>query len=227
MVSAAEAPPPPPVAPAPDQSAWEQQRRAALAKARRQAERMRVARRAFLALALASGGSVLLFAIVHSVGGGFRATPKVEVQESLEVVQFRYQGVDDRNRAFEITGARAFGGVDEDAPIRLEQPLFRNDVGQHISAPAGLYDRSAHVLQLSGGFSFRNEDYVFSGPTAQIDTQANIVKGSDGVEGEGPLGKVRADAYEFDANTGRARFQGRVRGRINTSAVGERRTSAP
>jgi lipopolysaccharide export system protein LptC len=229
MVRTVDLPPSAPGAPAaPELTAWEQDRRAALAKARRQSARMRLAKRGFLALALASGGSVLVFAAIHSFGDGFRSTPKVQVEDSLEVVEFRYQGVDDQNREFEITGARAFGGVDDAAPIRLEQPTFRNDAGQQISAPAGLYDRAGHVLQLSGGFTFRDKDYVFSGPTAAIDTQRNIVRGAEGMEGEGPLGKVRADAYEFDANTGNARFTGNVRGRLNMTERKEPRgTQAP
>lgn len=183
-----------------------------LAQARRQASRMRFARRAFLALAALSGGSVLVFAVLHSMSQGFIRTPVIQTQDTIELLNARFIGRDDSGQEYVIVAERAERGPAQDAPVQLTNPRFENAQKQRMEAPQGVYDSANQRLELTGGFTFLDGSYVFTGPSALVKTDLGLVSGTEGVQGKGPLGAVRADAYEFHSRDGRLFLRGDVRG---------------
>jgi len=199
-----------------DLHTWQAERSVSLAEARKEAARMRMARRGFILLAAVSGGSVLVFALAHSLSQGFIRTPMIRTEDSIQLIEPRFIGRDDSGAEFVILADKAERAPDEDAPVALTNPRFENNRKQTIEAPAGVYDSANQRLELSGGFVFLDEDYRFTGPTAQIATDTGVVSGAEGVRGEGPLGKVRAEAYEFHSRDGRVFLRGDVRGELQS-----------
>lgn len=217
MSTAGLSPPPEPrqAQPPPAEDALEAVRQRSLGRARAEARRIALARKLFIALAALSGGSVLVFAVMHSFSQGFGSPERVRAQEDIELVRPRFMGRDNLGREFVITAQGATRGTDEDAPVRLREPRFLNELTQTIKAPEGRYDAAIHELQLSGGVTFEDDSQNrFTAPVAVIDTQASIVRGSQGVQGDGPLGKVSAEAYEVSTVEGRITLYGNVRGVI-------------
>lgn len=200
-------------------SDWQSDRSLSLSAARQQTERMRLARRGFIALAALSGGSVVVFALAHSLSQGFMRTPTIQAEENIQLVAPRFMGRDDAGQEFVITADKAERGAEQDAPVTLTNPRFENAKKQSIQAPAGLYESTKQRLELRDGFTFQQGDYVFSGPTATVDTGGALVSGAEGVEGYGPLGSVRADAYEFYFREGRVFLRGDVRGVLQSKGV--------
>jgi lipopolysaccharide export system protein LptC len=60
--------------------------------------------------------------------------------------------------------------------------------------------------------------YRFSAPQAVIDTQKGQVTGDQGVQGQGPLGRIAASSYGVYDGGRRMVFKGGVRARIDQPA---------
>ena len=79
----------------------------------------------------------------------------------------------------------------------------------------GAYDAAAHTLELWDGVQFEDRrGNRFSTERTKLDARTNLASGMQSLEGAGPLGSVRADAYEIDANSGHVRMSGKVTGSL-------------
>lgn len=198
-----------------DASAWSQSRHVSMTRARKQARNLRWARTIFIALSALSGGSVIVFAIVHSLTERFATPPKVSTEEAIELVRPKFLGRDAEGREFSVSAEGAVRSFGENGPIALRLPVFENANKQRLTSPVGDYDSAGHRLVLRGGVELNDaHGNRFRSPTAEIDTKENIASGNQGVTGEGPLGSVSAEAYEIFGFEGRIILRGKVRGVI-------------
>lgn len=199
-----------------DPAGWAQSRHLSLARARKQARQLLWARRAFVILSALSGGSVILFAVVHSITERFSVTQRVDSDEAIELVRPRFLGRDSEGREFSVAADSAVRSFGQDGPIALRNPLFENANKQRLGAPEGDYDSGARRLVLRGGVVLKDDrGNRFTSPVAEIDTAANVARGNQGMTGEGPLGTVSAEAYEVFSLEGRFVLRGNVRGVID------------
>lgn len=209
------------LSPAPERGsrAWEPRRQLSLAQARRHTRLMRAFRNGFIALAALSGGSVLAFAVLHSLSQGAVSTAAVRSEEAVELIRPRFIGRDAKGREYSVTAETAIRKLGETSVVELDRPAFQNALGQNLSAPRGEYDSTGRVLSLEGGVVFSDgEGDRFETPSARIDVSLSVVSGEQGLTGGGPLGAVRADAYEIAGEAQRVSLRGNVRGEIKGSS---------
>ena len=115
-----------------------------------------------------------------------------------------------------ITAATAQRQPQNPAIIDLEMPAYRTDFGLTVSAPKGAYDPDTQSVALTGGVVFEDsKGNRFTTPTTTIDAKTNLARGPEPVTGGGPLGSVRADAYEVDTTSGHVRMTGGVSGTLS------------
>lgn len=199
-----------------DPAAWAQSRHVSLSRARNQARNLRWARTAFIALSALSGGSVIVFAVAHSVSQSFTVTQRVDTNEAIELVRPRFLGRDAQGREFSVSAESAVRSFGQEGPVALRNPVFEDASKQRLAAPEGDYDSVGRKLALRGGVVLLDDHgNRFTSPSAEIDTAANIARGDSGVMGEGPLGTVSAQAYEVFSQEGRIVLRGNVRGIID------------
>lgn len=198
-----------------DPAAWAQTRHVSLSRARTQARQLRWARTAFIALSALSGGSVIVFAIVHSITERLSVTQRVEAEEAIALLRPRFLGRDAQGREFSVSAESAVRSAGDEGPIALRKPVFENANKQSLGSPEGDYDNTRNRLVLRGGVVLKDDrGNQFFSPVAEIDTSANVARGNQGMTGEGPLGSVRAEAYEVFNLEGRFVLRGNVRGVI-------------
>lgn len=120
--------------------------------------------------------------------------------DSLNMVNPRFEGIDDKNRPFSITAELASQADEQGRIIALTEP--RADVtltdGAWIAliADAGRYDRDAERLELSGSVSlFHDRGFELHTSRAQIDLAEGVASGDAGVRGHGPAGELMAEGF--------------------------------
>ena len=210
-VAVAEAPLPEASAPAAD--GWGARRRLTLTQARRRTRLIHALRFVFIGLAVASLASVFVYATAHSVAGGFRIERPDAATPEITMLQPRFTGRLSEELSYQLTADQAVRATAEEGPITLQGPVYREETGRLIVAPNGEYDPLAGRIVLTGGVSFSADGVDrFSSSTATIDLENRVVRGETEIVGEGPLGVVRADAYELRDGDGVIVLRGRVSG---------------
>lgn len=127
----------------------------------------------------------------------------------------RYGGTDAHGRPFLVTAERAV--QDQTNPdlvhlARLQADItLTNGTWLSLSAPTGLYRIADQLVELSGGVDvFSDRAYELHSPNARLDLDKAVAEGSNGVEGQGPLGQMRAEQYRFERDEQRLHLIGRV-----------------
>ena len=106
------------------------------------------------------------------------------------------------------------------ALIELDMPALDDGLNGTVTAPRGVFDQDAQHLELfeevvltdAGGNRFVTTH-------ARMFVQENRVVGLQPLEGEGPLGKIRADTYEIQEGGKRLIFRGNVWTEITPSRL--------
>ncbi len=204
--------------PRPDAEAlWAPQRRSTLAQARRRSRFLRTFRWLCILISAGSIALTLGFVAAHSVQKSFGLRDQISAGDALRMVNPRFSGVDSRGE-FMLTASTAVRRSRLSDLVDLEQPYYRGSKGQTITAPRGVYRQDKRTLELLGAVEFKDESgNVFETSYAMIDTTRDVARGDKPVRGAGPLGVVRADAYEIQASGGRVRMSGNVRGTVTGS----------
>lgn len=201
---------------------WEPHRALTLAEARKRSHLVAVLRRAFVGLAGASLASVFVFMALSGPGGGFlglggEARP-------LQVTNPRFTGATASGRAYQITADTAVKETAASPELQLAAPVYRTIEGHTLVAPRGIYDETQERLRMDGGVLFSDASgNRFSSPSMDIDLNGGRIVGTRGVTGAGPLGVVRADAYEIRNSDRALVLHGRVSGQVparNEAAAG-------
>lgn len=168
----------------------------------------------------------LMGALVIALAGFFtlssiqapNALPKV-TQTEIKLVGARFMGRMADGRSFLIGAGSAARSDTDMQQVILTDPILtlggETGAPSRMSARRGIYDEKTRVLRLTGDVRIDNgRGQRIATNDSIIDTRTGKITGQSGISGDGPLGQVRANAYEVDRETGRVIMKGRVKARI-------------
>ena len=184
------------------------------------ARMVRVLRYALPAIAALMIGLVVAWPQLIGSGAGLIAPMLAPEQlNGIDVMRMnnpRYVGRTSDAEPFEVSAASAYLDPAEPDRIHLERVAAdiaiagRRDI--HLLAAAGVYDRDADDVDLSGGIELTTSDgYRFETPSALLNLERGSVLGPEPIAGAGPSGTIAADRFEFRDGGDHLRFMGRVR----------------
>ncbi len=137
-----------------------------------------------------------------------------DVDGAPVMVAPHYQGVDSLDRPFSVT-AKTATQLDANM-VRLDAPVgdITLDHARWVSvrSNAGLLNIPGKVLDLEGDVAMYYEGgYEMRTQTARVDLRRGTAQGNNAVEGQGPLGVLKANAFEVQEQGSRIIFNGDVR----------------
>jgi lipopolysaccharide export system protein LptC len=128
------------------------------------------------------------------------------VENDLAMVKPRLTGQDAKGNPFVITADAAI--QDAKNPKRAQLRKVEADLSLdkkgwvNADAASGVVDMQAGSLVLNGGINvFSDEGYELHTASASVDLSNGVVHGREEVAGQGPMGKFRADQFQFDRNS--------------------------
>ena len=128
----------------------------------------------------------------------------------------RYVGRTSEAEPIGVSAASAYSDPAQPDRIHLERVAAeiaragKRDV--QLLARAGIYDRQAEDVDLSGGVELTTSDgYRFETPSVFLNLDGGQALGSEPIAGAGPSGTISAERFEFEDGGERLRFMGRVR----------------
>lgn len=208
----------------PSTGAGPERRRVAINRWRSRSRLIHLFRRALPAaiilLLLALVGAVIAAALLN------RTEEETASNDEIRLVNPRFYGRDKDGSAFVLSAREAVRDRNRAARIALVDPviLMNSDESARatqVQAETGVYDEESKLLALqknvrvqdrAGGFNFRTEE-------ALVETTTNVVRGSRPVQGEGPTGRIAADAYAVYDRGERITFSGNVRARLENGGA--------
>lgn len=144
--------------------------------------------------------------------------PKPPQATGLRMLNPRFYGRDTANHAFVLGAAEAARDSNTGKNVTLTAPHLVLDAGgpqpTTVQAGKGVYAEDQRQLNLSGKVELQSNGYLFTAPSATVDTSKGAVYGTDGVEGQGPLGRVTASSYGVYDRGRRVIMKGDVHARI-------------
>lgn len=136
-------------------------------------------------------------------------------QLPIRMINPTFRGQDD-GRPFVLSAKEAVRDGRDYQRIALIAPtmVMQNKPGEpptRVSAQRGVYREDTLVLNLEGDVRYSDATgWRFLTKNAVVDTKRNLVTGNQGVEGDGPAGHVKADAYSIYNQGERVSFRGNV-----------------
>lgn len=208
----------------PRHAAWEPQRATTLADARKRTAFIRLLRFGLIGLTGVIVVAVIVQILLRSLGGEVQAP--VTVGEDARMINPRFTGRDENGTPYVVTADAAIRRRGEDTRLtELESPQLDYDLisadedAEGVLARTGLYDADARTLDLSADVRFRTRSgYEFLADHARIYLSDERVVGDSPVEGDGPMGTIRADGYEILDGGDRVVFTGNVRTHLRNEA---------
>ncbi len=200
--------------------AWEPRRATTLTAARRRTAFIRMLRFALIGLTGLIVALVAVQILMRSLGVEEQAP--VTVGEDARMINPRFTGRDENGTPYVVTADAAIRRRGSDARVtELEAPQLDYDLitageeAEGVLARTGLFDADARTLDLNADVRFRTRSgYEFLAEHARIFLSEERVVGDSPVEGDGPLGTIRADGYEILDGGERVVFTGNVRTHI-------------
>ncbi|MES1202387.1 MAG: LPS export ABC transporter periplasmic protein LptC [Pseudomonadota bacterium] len=194
-------------------SAWEPRRALSLRQARRRSAVVAGLRRFFVAAAGACFASVFVFMAIAALQGS--GVDERTASEPLRMLNPRFTGRTAQGGPFQITAETALRDRGGKQLVHLDSPVYRGQDGTVVLAPRGLYDETTRTITLNGDVLFSEHGgNRFSTSNMVVDLANGSVHGEHEVTGAGPLGVVRADAYEIRQGDRALVLRGGVRGQI-------------
>ena len=137
--------------------------------------------------------------------------------DSLNMVNPRFEGMDDANRPFSITAETANQADESGRVIDLAQPkadiTLTDGAWIALTADFGRYDRDADMLELHGSVNlFHDRGFELQTSRAHIDLKDGIAFGDEQVQGQGAAGNLVAEGFRVTDDgdhiflTGRSRI---------------------
>ncbi len=150
--------------------------------------------------------------------------PRQSGDAVVKMTNPRFYGRDAGDKAFVVAAQSAERRTTGSPQIVLTGPSLTLDAENpegmtKVQAQRGIYREKQRQVSLEGGVNISNgRGYRFSAPQAVIDTQKGQVTGDQGVQGQGPLGRIAASSYGVYDGGRRMVFKGGVRARIDQPA---------
>lgn len=192
-------------------SLWAPRRQLTLAQARKRSERVRMLRMLFVACAAVSIGFFAGHVIKSALTSDSRPV-SVTKDASVTMLNPRFTGRDSTGQSFQFTADAARRRRAEDQAVDLVAPILTDEAGSRVSAPSGMYDRAAGILELYDDVSITDASgYTFVSTGARVYVGEGRVEGLSPLQGKGPLGDIRCDSYEVLEDGNRIVCAGNVR----------------
>lgn len=165
--------------------------------------------------------AMMLFAVIYkpddSLTVSFSSIERID--NDLRMVNPRFSGVDDERRPFLVTAEAAIQDPENQRSMTLESLQADMTLSEttwvSVNADHGFLDMDAETLTLEGGIDvFSDTGYEFHMEHAVISFEDHSVLSETAVEGQGPLGTLRADRFMAEDQGQNLRFEGNVRMRI-------------
>jgi len=190
---------------------WAPQRQMTLAQARRRSRTVGMLRMAFVAGAAISAGVIIGPMAATTLSGAGQTIDQLAGDEVVTMVNARFTGRNIAGEGYVITAEAARRRRADPSIINLTNPRLVDDQGTEVSAPVGVFYQNFDYLDLFQAVKVRDrEGYEFSTTAARVFVQDGRVQGLEPLNGNGPLGDVRADSYEIEDDGDRIIFRGNV-----------------
>jgi lipopolysaccharide export system protein LptC len=141
-----------------------------------------------------------------------------ETNQPIRLINPRFQGRDDKGRAFVITAASATRDPREYSRVILDHPaVVLDEQGPdptRIVAQRGVFHENTGQLEVGGGVRMASSRQTFETESSRFDTKTGELIGSGPVHGSGALGEISAKSYAVTDKGDRMVFNGDVHTRI-------------
>lgn len=188
---------------------WGPRRAISLKDARNRTALVHILRLLFTVGAVLSAGW-LLGTIVESSLRERRTTTTAE-GVSVTVHAPRFDGFDSHDRPYTLTAMTAQRRRDNVALVDLVNPRLKDYTSSTVQAREGVWNAELEVLDLQGDVVMTDAaGYTFTSQKTRMYVKDNRVEGQEPLNGHGPIGDVRADAYEVLEDGDRIILKGNV-----------------
>ena len=188
---------------------WGPRRATSLKEARQRTAHVHILRLLFTIGAVLSAGW-LLGTLIESSFRERRAEPGA-AGLSVTVHGPRFDGYDDNDRPYMLTAATAQRRRDDPAMVDLVNPRLKDAASSTVQARTGVWNAEREVLDLEGDVVMTDAaGYTFTSQKTRMYVRENRVEGQDPLSGFGPVGEVKADAYEVLDDGNRIVLKGKV-----------------
>jgi lipopolysaccharide export system protein LptC len=138
------------------------------------------------------------------------------VENDLAMVKPRLSGQDAKGNPFVITADAAVQDASNPKRARLTRVEADLSLDRHgwinADAASGVVDMKAGSLEMDGGINvFSDQGYELHTQSASVDLNRGVVHGRQQVTGQGPLGALSADRFQFDRDSKILTLDGHVR----------------
>jgi lipopolysaccharide export system protein LptC len=174
---------------------WGPRRALSLKEARKRTALVHILRLVFTIGAVLSAGWLLGTVIESS----FRQQSAEPGAAGLSVTVHgpRFDGYDDNDRPYTLTALTAQRRRDDVGLVDLVNPQLKDAASTTVQAREGIWNAELEVLDLSGDVVMTDAGgYTFTSQKTRMYVRENRVEGQEPLTGFGPIGEVRADAYE-------------------------------
>ena len=164
----------------------------------------------FVSGATISAG-VLIGSLAASVISGTDHRVDFSSAQIVTMQNPRFTGRDADGKPYVITADTAQRNGANPSLIELVNPALDDGLNGTVFSPSGMFDQDAQILELfeevvmtdAGGNRFVTSH-------ARMFVQENRIVGLQPLDGEGPIGKIRADSYEIRDGGELVIFRGNV-----------------
>lgn len=188
---------------------WGPRRATSLKDARRRTALVHILRLIFTIGAVLSAG-ILVGTIINS---SLVPTPTSGPTSGLSVTVLgpRFEGFDSNDRPYSLTAETARRRRENVSLIDLVNPRLEDAASSVVQAREGVWNAETEILELVGDVVMTDAaGYTFTSQRTRMYVKDNRVEGQTPLNGVGPIGEIRADAYEVLEDGNRINLKGNV-----------------
>jgi lipopolysaccharide export system protein LptC len=172
---------------------WEPRRATSLKDARARTALVHILRLLFTIGAVLAAG-ILMGTLVQSI---FRSETNPPPVASATMLNPRFEGLDASDRPYSLTAETARQRRENRKIIDLVNPRLEDWSATQVRAREGVFNDNEDVLDLVGEVVMTDAaGYTFTADRSRIFLRESRVDGQTPLTGYGPMGDVKADAYE-------------------------------
>ncbi len=143
--------------------------------------------------------------------------------ERMRLEAAQYRGEDNEGRPFQLNAAAAVQPTAREPFVNIRGmagELALTDGPARLSAGQARYNMDEETVAVIGPILFAAADgYRIASRDVAVDLNSQVMSGTDGVEGQLPLGRFSADAMRADLADRRVVLTGRARLHIEQGAI--------
>lgn len=188
---------------------WGPRRAISLKDARQRTALVHILRLVFTVGAVLSAGWLLGTVIESTLRD--RTVPASAAGVSITVHAPRFDGFDSQDRPYTLTAMTAQRRRDNVSLVDLVNPRLKDHTSTTVQAREGTWNAELEVLDLQGDVVMTDAaGYTFTSQKTRMYVKDSRVEGQEPLNGHGPIGEVRSDAYEVLDDGNRIVLKGNV-----------------